>query len=95
MNIKTTDYGLCTVIKNSYGNNGNLRLSLIDDTGCPITHISTNIIPLMDNQFCANIFNIGATLWNDIISSGFFEETGDDVQSGYCEFPIYKLVNEA
>jgi hypothetical protein len=94
MKIQTTKYGLCTVKKHKYQTNGNLGLSLVDEDGCPITYISTNILPLAENEFCANIFNIGSTLWNDIATSGLFEKTGEKVPSGFCEYPVYKLVKE-
>ena len=96
MDIQTTKYGLCILEIGNYGNNGNLSLNLVHECGEPICNISTNIIPLVsENEFCANIFNIGTTLWNDIIASGLFQPTGDTVQSGYCEFPIYKLIETA
>jgi hypothetical protein len=94
MEIKTTNYGICSVKKNKYPNNGNLALSLIDETGCPVTNITTNIFPMAENEFCANIYNIGVTLWNDIVASGLFEQTGEKVPSGYCEYPVCKLVKE-
>jgi hypothetical protein len=94
MKIQTTKYGLCTVKKHKYQTNGNLGLSLVDEDGCPITYITTNIFPMAENEFCANIFNIGSTLWNDITSSGLFEQTGEKVPSGYCEYPVCKLVKE-
>jgi hypothetical protein len=37
---------------------------------------------------------MGATLWNDIVASGLFEQTGEKVPSGYCEYPVCKLVKE-
>ena len=94
MEIKTTNYGVCKVKKHKYQTNGNLGLSLVDEDGCPITYISTNILPLAENEFCANIFNIGSTLWNDIATSGLFEKTGEDIQSGFCEYPVCKLLVE-
>lgn len=92
MKIQTTNYGLCSVKKHKYQTNGNLGLSLIDEDGCPVTYITTNIFPMAENEFCANIFNIGATLWNDIANSGLFEQTGEKVPSGYCEYPVCKLI---
>jgi hypothetical protein len=47
-----------------------------------------------EDEFCANYFNMGATLWNDIVASGLFEQTGEKVPSGYCEYPVCKLVKE-
>jgi hypothetical protein len=94
MEIKTTNYGVCKVKKDKYQTNGNLALILVDEVGCPVTNISTNILPMGENEFCANYYNIGATLWNDIVSSGLFEQTGEKVPSGYCEYPVCKLVKE-
>jgi hypothetical protein len=96
MDIQTTNYGLCILEKGNYSNNGNLALGLVHECGEPICNISTNIIPLVsETEFCANINNINETLWNDIIASGLFQPTGDTVQSGFCEYPIYKLVETA
>lgn len=92
MELKTTDYGVCKVIKNTYGNNGNLSLKLVDRYGMPITSISTNIIPLLDDNFCLNITNITGNLLDDIINSNLFKDTGDVVPSGFCSFPVYSLV---
>ena len=96
MDIQTTRYGLCILEKGMYCNNGNLSLSLVHECGEPICYISSNIIPLVSsNEFCANIFNISEILWNDIMASGIFEPTGETVQSGYCEYPIYKLIKQS
>jgi len=92
MKIQTTNYGLCSVKKHKYQTNGNLALSLIDEDGCPVTYISTNVFPMGENEFCANYYNMGATLWNDIANSGLFEQTGEKVPSGYCEYPVCKLI---
>jgi hypothetical protein len=65
---------------------------LVDETGQPVVNITTNVFPMGENEFCANYFNMGATLWNDIASSGLFEQTGESVPSGYCEYPVCKLI---
>lgn len=94
MKIKTTNYGECTLKKQKYQNNGNLALSLIGEDGCPVTAITTNIFPMEENTFCANIHNMGLTLWNDIVGSGLFESTGEWVPSGYADYPIYKVIGD-
>ena len=95
MDIKTTRYGLCIVQLGTHTNNGNLHVKLEHECGEPIAYISTNIIPLAGkDEFCANIFNIGQDLWNEIMASGFFKPTGGTVQSGFCEYPIYKLIRQ-
>jgi hypothetical protein len=94
MKIQTTNYGLCSVKKQKYQNNGNLALILVDETGQPVSNISTNVFPMDENEFCANYYNMGATLWNDIATSGLFEQTGEKVPSGYCEYPVCKLLVE-
>ena len=92
MKINTTQYGVCDVVLDTYKSNDNLAVKLVDADGMPVVFISTNIIPLMDGQFCANNNNIGFTLWNDIMQSGFFKDTGETVGSGYCTYPIMELV---
>jgi hypothetical protein len=94
MKIQTTKYGLCTVKKQKYQNNGNLALILVDEDECPVTNISTNVFAMGENEFCANYYNMGATLWNDIATSGLFEQTGEKVPSGFCEYPVCKLLVE-
>ncbi len=95
MEIKTTRYGLCLVELGTHMNNGNLYVSLVHECGESIADISKNIIPLIaKDEFCANIFNISESLWNDIMASGYFESTGENVVSGYCDYPIYKLVKQ-
>jgi len=39
MEIKTTNYGVCKVKKHKYQTNGNLALSLIDETGQPVVYM--------------------------------------------------------
>ena len=94
MEIKTTNYGICSVKKNKYPSNGNLFLGLVDETGQSVANITTNVIPLAENEFLANVNNIGPTLWSEIVASGLFEETGEKVPSGYCVYPVCKLVKE-
>ena len=94
MEIKTTNHGICSVKKNKYPSNGNLFLGLVDETGQSVANITTNVIPLAENEFLANVNNIGPTLWSEIVASGLFEETGEKVPSGFCEYPVCKLVKE-
>ena len=94
MEIKTTNHGICSVKKNKYPSNGNLFLGLVDETGQSVANITTNVIPLAENEFLANVNNIGPTLWSEIVASGLFEETGEKVPSGYCVYPVCKLVEE-
>jgi hypothetical protein len=45
-----------------------------------------------ENEFCANYYNMGATLWQDIVASGLFKQTGETVPSGYCDYPVCVLL---
>ncbi len=92
MEIKTTNYGVSKVKKHKYQNNGNLALSLIDETGQPVVNITTNVFPMNENEFCANYYNMGATLWQDVVASGLFKQTGETVPSGYCDYPVCVLL---
>ena len=94
MKIKTTHYGECILKKQKYQNNGNLALSLVGQDGFPVATITTNIFAMEENTFCANIHNMGHTLWNDIVGSGLFESTGEWVPSGFAEYPVYKVVGD-
>ena len=94
MQIKTTNYGVCKLKINHYPNNGNLYLGLVDETGQPVANITTNVIPLAENEFLGNVNGLSPELWNDIVTSGLFEVTDELVQSGYCEYPVCKLVKE-
>ena len=92
MEIKTTNYGVCKVQKHKYQNNGNLAMSLVDETGQPVVNITTNVFPMGENEFCANYYNMGATLWQDIVASGLFKQTGETVPSGHCDYPVCVLL---
>ena len=94
MEIKTTNYGVCVIERGNYPSNGNMWLKIVDKTGQSVATITTNVIPLAENEFLGNVNNMGATLWNDILASGLFEQTGEKVPSGYCEYPVCKLVKE-
>jgi len=89
MQISLKEYGLCDVVKNEYPN-GNLALSLVDAYGSPIARITTNILPLFDNQFALDVNNLSLIL-NEVLASGLFKDTGDRIQSGFVEYPIYTL----
>ncbi len=90
MKVNLKEYGLCDVVKNEYPN-GNLALSLKDAYGSPIASVSTNIIPLFDNEFVLDVNNLSLIL-DEVLASGLFQDTGDKVQSGFVEYPIYRLV---
>lgn len=90
MKVNLKEYGLCDVVKNEYPN-GNLALSLKDEYGSPIASVSTNIIPLFDNEFVLDVNNLSLIL-DEVLASGLFQDTGGRVQSGFVEYPIYKLV---
>ncbi len=89
MEIKLKDYGVCKVVRNEY-QNGNVKLSLVGEDGIPVANISTNIIPLFDNQFALDTNNLRGIV-DEILTSGLFNNTGDVVESGFCEYPIYEL----
>ena len=62
---------------------------------CKAESFSLLMMAITDaSTLCANIFNIGKDLWNDIMASGLFEPTGGTVQSGFCNYPIYKLIRQ-
>jgi hypothetical protein len=69
-------------------------LGLVDETGQPVANITTNVIPLAENEFLGNVNSLSPELWNDIVASGLFEVTEELVPSGYCEYPVCKLVKE-
>jgi len=94
MEIKTTNYGVCTIERGNYPSNGNMWLKIVDSTGQPVQMITTNIIPMGEDEFCANYYNMGATLWKDVVASGLFEISNQLVPSGYCEYPVCKLVKQ-
>jgi hypothetical protein len=52
------------------------------------------VIPLAENEFLGNVNNLSPELWNDIVKSGLFEVTDKLVKSGYCKYPICKLVKQ-
>jgi hypothetical protein len=89
MEIKLKDYGVCKVVRNEY-HNGNVKLSLIGADDIPVANISTNIIPLFGNQFALDTNNLRGIV-DEILASGLFTSTGDVVESGFCEYPIYEL----
>ncbi len=94
MEIKTTNYGVCTIKRGNHPNNGNMWLQIVDKTGQPVQMITRNIIPLAEDEFCANYYNMSATLWQDIVASGLFEITNQFIPSGFCEYPVCKLVKQ-
>ena len=57
----------------------------------PNGNLALSIIPLFDNQFALDVNNLSLIV-DEVIASGFFKDTGDVVQSGFVEYPIYELV---
>jgi hypothetical protein len=45
---------------------------------------------LFDNQFALDTNNLRGIV-DEILASGLFNNTGDVVESGFCEYPIYEL----
>jgi hypothetical protein len=45
---------------------------------------------LFDNQFALDTNNLRGIV-DEILASGLFTSTGDVVESGFCEYPIYEL----
>jgi hypothetical protein len=86
-----TNYGWATARFGRYSN-GHLGIQLFLDGGEPLAKISTNLV---DTDLEPREFHFDANNNSDfqeyILRSGHFEDTGKKDQSGWCEYPVFKV----
>ncbi len=74
-----------------YSNNNNIAIQLYDaEDGEPYATITTNIIPLPEGCVALDTNNCP---WAEefLESLGVLEDALGEIQSGFCEYPVYQL----
>jgi len=85
-----TRYGLATAKIGRY-TNGHVGIQLFQD-GIPLVKISANLpdTDIEPREFHFNTNDAGS-MKEDVLKSGHFEDTGKVDNSGWCEYPVFKL----
>ena len=85
-----TEFGWATAKFGRYAN-GHLGIQLFE-SGMPLARISTNLpdTEIESREFHFDDNNCGS-IKDDILKSGYFEDTGKMDKSGWCEYPVYRV----
>jgi hypothetical protein len=85
-----TRYGLATAKIGRY-TNGHVGIQLFQD-GIPLVKISANLpdVEIESREFHFNNNDAGS-MKEEVLNSGFFEDTGKIDKSGWCEYPVFKV----
>jgi hypothetical protein len=85
-----TEYGWATAKIGRYPN-GHIGIQLFQDR-IPLTKISANLADtdIDSREFHFNSNDAGS-MKEDVLKSGHFEDTGKVDNSGWCEYPVFKL----
>jgi hypothetical protein len=85
-----TKYGWATAKIGRYSN-GHLGIQLFQD-GMPLVKISANLedADIESREFHFNS-NDADSMKEEVLKSGHFEDTGKSHQSGWCEYPVFRL----
>lgn len=77
-------------IMDSYRNNGNLYIGLVDEEGFPYADLTVNIEALRDNMAAVDTNNCP---WAEkfIEDNGLGVKTGYNLGSGFCRYPVYEF----
>jgi hypothetical protein len=85
-----TKYGWATAKIGRYSN-GHIGIQLFQD-GMPLVKISAN---LQDTEIESREFHFNSndadSMKEEVLKSGHFEDTGKSHQSGWCEYPVFRL----
>ena len=75
--------------KTTYTNNDNLAIVVMDeDSQEQFTILTVNIMDLPENNMAAIDTNNNADLAVAVEKAGFYTNTGIDIPSGFCMYPI-------
>jgi hypothetical protein len=85
-----TKYGWATAKIGRYSN-GHVGIQLFQD-GMPLVKISANLpdTNIEPREFHFNSNDAGS-MKEDVLKSGHYEDTGNVYNSGWCEYPVFKL----
>jgi hypothetical protein len=85
-----TEYGWLTARFGRFPN-GHLGIQLFQD-GFPFARIAANLIDteIESREFHFNSNDAGS-MKEDVLKSGHFEDTGKVDNSGWCEYPVFKV----
>lgn len=84
----------CHVVKQKYPGNQQIALQLITREGHPVATATSCLVnyPFAPDQTAIKNFNENHEILETLIAAGIIQEIGISVQSGYCCFPIVKVL---
>jgi hypothetical protein len=90
-----TDYKIW-LKEEHYASNGNLALQAYTDEGEPFAMISTNVEGALTkaegkDHICLDDNNLPIKSFDNLMKAGALTPTGRYAQSGFCNYPIYKV----
>lgn len=90
-----TDYKIW-LKEEHYASNGNLALEAYTDEGEPFAMISTNVEGALTktegkDHICLDDNNLPLKSFDNLMKAGVLTPTGRHAQSGFCNYPIYKV----
>lgn len=90
-----TDYKIWFKVEH-YASNGNLALQAYTAEGEPFAMISTNVEGALTKEegkdhICFDSNNLPAKLFDVLVKAGVLTHTGRWAQSGFCQYPVYKV----
>jgi len=99
--IKTT-MGELTLHKVNYQVNGSLAITITESDGLPFATLTVNFPEVQDqlnalgekdNCVYVVVKNYDENEWaNEFLDLGLFEATGNHIESGFCRYPIWKVL---
>jgi len=93
-----TRFGEAVVTLGRYGN-GALAVELVAEDGEPIAKLSVNLPQFADElgegEFFAKIWSDNEAIAAAALASGFFEDTGRRVPTGFVEAQVWRFVGDA
>ena len=90
-----TDYKIW-LKEEHYASNGNLALQAYTAEGEPFAMISTNVEGALTptegkDHICLDDNNLPLKSFDNLMNAGVLIPTGRHAQSGFCNYPIYKV----
>jgi len=90
-------WGVVHAVTDSYTQNGALAVMLVLADGEPLTDLSKNLpgsSMLPPGHFYAKTYSENEEIAKYALKSGWFEEVGPGVESGFVRLPVWRLLDK-
>ena len=84
----------CRIVKQKYPGNDQIALQLITNEGHPVATATSCLVnyPFGSDQTAIKNYSENQGILEVLLSAGIIQDTGISVQSGYCLYPIVKVL---